>query len=903
LAEKRTGTKEGAVEFRLLGPLEVRTGDGPLVLGGSKQRALLALLLLHANRVVARDRLIDVLWDDEPPETAVKSVQLYVSQLRKLLPEGTIVTRAPGYLLTAERDSVDLTRFEQLVGEAHASKPERAAYALREALGLWRGPVLAEFGDDTFFRTEAARLEELRLAATEAWLAAELALGRHATFVGELETLVAEHPHRERLQGLLMLALYRAGRQPEALAAYRAAREALADLGLEPSASLRQLERQILTQDRTLDPRPAGLPPRPASSFVGREREVAELASLLREGTRLVTLTGPGGIGKTRLAIEAASALAPAYPNGVFWVGLAPLRDPALVMEMVSQTLRTTADPAIHIGDREVLPVLDNFEQVLEAARELTPLLRACANLAVLVTSRALLRLDGEVEYAVPPLASREAVDLFSERSRLDPSPAIDALCKHLDHLPLAVELAAARTAVLSPDEILDRLSERLDLLQGGRDAEERQRTLRATIAWSHELLSGGEQRLFARLSVFAGGCTLDAAEAVCDADLDTLQSLVEKNLVRRTADRFSMLETIREFAAEQLAQSGDAARLHDAHAAYFTSLFERHDDAFRGGGERLDDYVALLHTEQNNARQSLARYHATGNKLQADLLASLLHPLWMANPTEGRRVLDAAVAAHHSADRIRARLLWGAGIVAHALADYETERRYLDEALQLFREEGDRRSVADTLRRLAGALASQGQFDRARELQHESAETADEVGDRAAHLSAMSLGAWIFVVQADYDSAERLFEAVLHEAGELGHRALEKGTLAGLGVIALKRGRLPEAASFLRASLSIAVARTRSTTDLAIDALAAIAVASGDAATAARLLGATREWRRRVGHEQDPEDEALSSEATQEARASLGDDLYAKLGAEGSMLDLEEAAAIAVEVLPEAAR
>ncbi|MBA3376634.1 MAG: adenylate/guanylate cyclase domain-containing protein [Actinobacteria bacterium] len=268
--------------------------------------------------------------------------------------------------------------------------------------------------------------------------------------------------------------------------------------------------------------------PRPASSFVGREEELAEVLARIERGARLVTLTGPGGSGKTRLALEAAATLVPEYKAGVFWVGLASLRDPALVLETISQTLGAKDGLAEHIAEREMLLLLDNLEQVIEAAPELSQLLSACPNLTLIVTSRELLRVQGEVEYPVPPLAEREAVSLFCERAQVEPSDEISELCARLDNLPLAVELAAARVKAISPAQILERLSQRLDLLKGGRDADPRQQTLRATIDWSYDVLSEEEQALFARLSVFAAGCTLEAAEEVCEADLDTLQSLVE---------------------------------------------------------------------------------------------------------------------------------------------------------------------------------------------------------------------------------------------------------------------------------------------------------------------------------------------------------------------------------------
>jgi predicted ATPase len=333
--------------------------------------------------------------------------------------------------------------------------------------------------------------------------------------------------------------------------------------------------------------------PRPVSSFVGREAELAEVLSRIEDSARLVTLSGPGGSGKTRLAIEAASTLVPEYKAGVFWVGLAALRDPAHVTETIAQTLGAKNGLSEHIGERELLLLLDNMEQVIEAAPDLSALLQACPNLTLLVTSRELLRVQGEVEYAVPPLAQSEAVSLFCARSQLESTATIVELCVRLDSLPLAVELAAARTKALSPAQILERLSQRLDLLKGGRDADPRQQTLRATIEWSYHLLALQEQQLFARLSVFAGGCTLEAAEVVAAGDLDTLQSLVEKSLLRFSNERYWMLETIREYAAERLDDSGSDA-MRARHRAYVVSLAESsalllHDEREAAQSKRLE--------------------------------------------------------------------------------------------------------------------------------------------------------------------------------------------------------------------------------------------------------------------------------------------------------------------------
>jgi predicted ATPase len=391
--------------------------------------------------------------------------------------------------------------------------------------------------------------------------------------------------------------------------------------------------------------------PRPASSFVGREREVSDVVELLGDAARLVTLSGPGGTGKTRLAIESAAELVPDFRNGVFWIALAALRDPALVAEAVAQTLGAKDGLAEHIGERELLLLLDNFEQVVEAAPELGSLLESCPNLRLLVTSRELLRVRGEVEYPVAPLAQPEAVELFCTRSRLQRSDDIAELCRRLDNLPLAVELAAARTSVLSPAQILERLSQRLDLLRGGRDSESRQETLRAAIEWSYELLTGEERRLFAGLSVFAGGCTLEAAADVAEADLDTLQSLVDQSLVRHTDERFWMLETIREFALERLEETGGSEGVRQRYSAYFLELGELAKPELEARSSSI--WFDRLQAEHDNIRAVLADALAHGRTDVALRLCGAVSHFWFTRGlwSEGRRWLESALAGTTESD------------------------------------------------------------------------------------------------------------------------------------------------------------------------------------------------------------------------------------------------------------
>ena len=447
--------------------------------------------------------------------------------------------------------------------------------------------------------------------------------------------------------------------------------------------------------------------PRPVSSFVGREREVAEVVAIVREGTRLVTLSGPGGTGKTRLAIEAAGELVGEFAAGVFWVGLAAVRDPVLVTETIAQTLGAKDDLAAHVGARQqLLLVLDNLEQVIDAALDLSTLLAACPNLQLLVTSRELLRVQGERDYPVPPLAEPEAVELFCVRAQVDLDSTIVELCTRLDNLPLAVELAAARIRVLTPAQILERLTHRLDLLKAGRDVDPRQRTLRATIGWSHDLLPGAEQQLFARLSVFAGGSTLDAAEEVADADLDTLESLVDKSLVRHSDDRFWMLETIREYAAERLAESSEAETIGRRHAELFLALAEDVELRSRSGDQPA--LFELLDADNANLRQAVewAREHV---EIELELrLVTALWSYWLARGQvgEGRRWLEDALAR---TDDPPARALLGLCMLRHLQAD-ESETVLPDarRALRVCEDLGDDFSLAQAWN-LIGRLEASG--------------------------------------------------------------------------------------------------------------------------------------------------------------------------------------------------
>ena len=580
------------MEFRLLGPLEVLGDDGmPVALGGPRPRALLAQLLLVPNQAVSTDRLIDGIWGEAPPASAPNALQVHVHALRNALGADRIVTRPPGYLVRVQPDELDVDRFERLA--------QAGADDLREALALWRGPALADLAYEPFAMAAATRLDESRLAVLESRIDLDLTAGRHAEVVGELEALVLAHPHRERLQGQRIVALYRAGRQADALAAYRDARAALDELGLEPSPELRALERRVLEHDPSLAAAvrtPGAAVAEPPAQLIGRARELAAVVALLgREDARLVTLTGPGGTGKSTLAVAAA-----AQRGGAPFVDLAPVADPDLVIPTIAARLgideeqgeEPIATLARALAERErVFAVIDNLEHLAGSFADIAALLDAVPQLQLLATSRAPLHIALEHEYRVPPLglpdpaaddldavSTAAAVRLYVERAReVVPefeitkanAEAIAGITRGLDGLPLAIELAAARVRVLGVEGTRKRLGEAQALLtQTAPDLPERQRSIRATVAWSVDLLDGHARHALAALSLFPAGATLEALEAIADprtdvaVSLDALldASLANWSLTGGSEPRFTMLETIRAYAAAELGSDDSSA-------------------------------------------------------------------------------------------------------------------------------------------------------------------------------------------------------------------------------------------------------------------------------------------------------------------------------------------------------
>ncbi len=919
-----------SVDLSILGPLELRVDEERVALGGPKQRALFAVLALEAGRVVPTEILIDRIWGEAAPAGAANTVQVYVSQLRKVLPPDTLVTQAPGYRLELARERVDAGRFEQLARLGRdllaAGKPAEAVAQLREALSLWRGEPLADLAYEAFAQTEIRRLEEVRLGALEDLYEAELATGTAAGIVPELESLVAEHPLRERFRSELMLAFYRSGRQVEALEEYQRARAALVDeLGIDPSPGLQALERAILTQDDSLaapaaGPRPIQRPALPTAPtpLVGRERELEEAAALLeRSDVRLLTLTGPGGIGKTRLALELAHRFAD-RPGGAAFVQLATINDGALVAPAIAQALTvsevgTDVENALveALGNRPPLLVLDNFEQVVEAAALLARLLAAAPELKLLVTSRAVLRLSAEHEFPVPPLEAGDAVALFVQRAQAvrqdftgDPSE-IDELCAGIDRMPLAIELAAARVKLLSPAAMLERLGERLDLLASGpRDAPARQQALRATIDWSYELLDEDERRFFRRLAVFVGGCTLDAAEEVCgDAEaLEGLASLVDKSLLRLVggdgAARFWMLRTIREYATERLRESGEEDEIRRRHLAHYLGLA-------RAGEEKLDgpeaaDWAERLELEHGNLRAAIAFALQAGDGDTAVALSSPLVRFWeyRGHLHEGRRLTEAALEAAPGAPLVVRSKAWnGAGILAAEQGDFEAAQRLFETALEVARESGDAKRISSTITNLGNIALYRRDYERARELYAEGEEVATQAGiPRPAALARENLGL-VMIGLGDLDAAVRIFEETLAVAREARATHDVSNRVRLLARALIDRGEVERPRALLAESLELtrALKEPRGYADC-LEVAGALAVATGDAAQAAQLLGAADAVRRSIGGLRAPNQQPWYERVEDEARERLGDTFEAEWD-RGASLQLDEALRLAEQV------
>ncbi|MFD4389971.1 BTAD domain-containing putative transcriptional regulator [Streptomyces sp. NPDC058486] len=933
------------MRFGVLGPLAVWTEDGtPVAVPEAKVRALLACLLTHRGEVVPADRLVDEVWPDDPPARPAGVLQNKVWRLRRALEEAEpgarrlLVSRPPGYVLEAPPGSVDADRFRALAGRARAAAdPAARAALLGDALAEWRGPVLADFADEDFVRATAARLEEQRLSALEERAETRLGLGLHVEVADELGDPVALHPLRERLRAVHLRALYLSGRQSEALTGYEEVRTRLADeLGVDPGPELTALHRAILTQSTELTPpAPAPTPitaptpmtaptPVPAAltGLIGRDDAVEELGALLRTG-RLVTLTGSGGVGKTRLALAAAARAAAGFPGGVRLVELAALdragdgrrRETALaeVREAVGRAVGVRDDvppapgtdplPLVDriaraLGDAPVLLVLDNCEHVVEPAAELAArLLAAAPALRVLATSQVPLGLTGEHLHEVPPLPRPDAVEhpdpdavgrfgaveLFVARATaaapgfaLDAgtAAAVVAICRRLDGIPLALEMAATRVRALGVREVAARLDDRFRLLAvGARGAPARQRTLRSVLDWSWDLLGPAEQAVLRRLAVHTGGCALDAAEEVCAAGdrapdtgeavdaaevVDLLARLVDASLVVAApagtdgAVRYRLLESVAAYGTERLGEAGETEPVRRAHRAFYLRLAERAEPLLRGAEQaywlrRLDDETANLRGALDSAVSageaetalrlvtSLCWYwrlRGRGAEAERSLVAALAVPgpapselvaratAWLggvrlASGGSADPVADYRSALHayeHVHDPLeQARAAWFLGSHLYGIGNAAASAGLVDGALARFEELGDPWGEAAALATRSFHAKLRGDFGALLRDGRRSLELFRELGDEWGQLQAMVPLQTRAEIVGEYAYAGELHRTCLDIAERLDLRREVSFQLSGLGRIALLTREYGRAREFHERARRIAVEQTDS--------------------------------------------------------------------------------------------
>jgi predicted ATPase/DNA-binding SARP family transcriptional activator len=926
-APGRARTYGGVVEVHLFGEFEVTKAGLPLAVRGGKQRALLALLALSRGAPVSADRLIDQLWGDDHPAKPANALQAQIGQLRRTLGAAFIITSEAGYALAVAPEDIDVVRFEQLVAKGRRLIEEgdrvTGSATLSEALGLRRGEPLTEFAYAEFAHSERAHLEELTVVAIETRAEADLAQGRHRELVDELEALCRQHPLRERLWELRMLALYGAGRQAEALRAYTEIRDRLVDeLGIDPSPTLRDLESRILVQDPSLGvvgaPSPAAVMPSVAgnllgqlSSFVGRDVELEELGEALRS-SRLVTLIGPGGVGKTRLAIEVAAGLRAQLPGGAWLVELAGITDPEGVVPAAASALAARGTAAAdaqppespvervvqHLTGRSLVVILDNCEHVIEQAAALAhTLVAALPGLRLIATSREPLGIPGERVLPISGLAPSVAAQLFVDRARAvhpgfasngQAEEVIESICRRLDGLPLAIELAAARLRALPLSTLAERLDDRFALLtRGARTALPRQQTLRAVVDWSYDLLFDDERRLFRRLSVFVGGCELDAVEAVCADDempntdtLDAISALVDKSLVTApTADqaRFSQLQTLWQYGRDRLDESDEADTIRARHATYYRLLAEGANEVLRGPTAPV--WQERLTSELANLKSALDWHVATGNADAALSMASGMAWLWFingdfsegtrwlasalgvegerrpdlaasahvwhgycvglsSNPTAGAAECDEAIVALRSGvDRVglAEALLLGASVLVRA-HEFGRSLEALGEAKALLGpEHGWLLGAHDML--LTWNLAAFGRLDEAESAARSSIERFDAAGEVFLVVNSLNALAGVTASRGDLDGASDTYEALLERCRASGQHPYLNAALIALAALRGRQGDDTAADDLYQEAIGCS-----SNPWLSADAMvgqAAVARRLGDLARAKALLDA----------------------------------------------------------------
>ncbi|MFE9326390.1 BTAD domain-containing putative transcriptional regulator [Nocardia sp. NPDC052278] len=826
------------VQIAMLGPLEIRLDDGGLIeVPGTRLRALLIALALEPGRAVPKATLVDWIWGEQPPSDAANALQALVSRLRRVLPDGSLDVQTGGYRLAVESHAVDAVRFEKLLDQARGGADAQQAELLREALDLWRGALLQDIGVQDSEAADAVitRLEGLRLAATEDLYEAEIRLGRGAELVAELTELVARHPVRERLVAALMRALVAAGRGAEALVVYQRAREALADtLGVDPAPELSALHVALLRgeigaqdNDRKTNLRAE------LTSFVGKNGDIAAVRELIA-AHRLTTVTGPGGSGKTRLALETARTLLDDLPDGAWLVELASVGASGDVAQSAIAALglrdallgaAPNAEPLDRLiaalRERETLLILDNCEHVIDAAAAFAHrLLGECQRLRILATSREPLGITGEALWQVVPLAlpaedadpgeieSSAAVQLLRDRAgAVHKDLAADArtlstmarVCRALDGIPLAIELAAARLRTMSLDQLANRLDDRFRLLTGGsRTAIPQHRTLRAVVDWSWELLTDAERMVLRRLAVFSGGASLEAAEQVC-ADtgggpegqgggkntaverwevLELLTALTEKSLLLSVEDsappagspgglRYRMLDTIKQYARERLVASGESELVRREHLSYVTELAASAEPHLRRADQL--EWLATLEAEHDNIAVAMRGALAAGDAAGAMRLAAAAGWYWWlsGHKAEGMELITAAADLPGEVDDETLAIVYG--LIVHFMSSGPNDERQVDEwihkAYRFSRRSRSRYPLLAFTAALEHMLQGPDQYLSA----FEPLLTDDDPWVRA--LARLLLGRMRIVLGQDGREADEYLETALAEFRAIGER------------------------------------------------------------------------------------------------------------------------------------
>ncbi|MBM7789518.1 BTAD domain-containing putative transcriptional regulator [Tenggerimyces flavus] len=825
----------------MLGPFEVRTDDGVLAdLPGARLRALLVALALDPGRVVPKTTLIDWIWGENPPADAANALQRLASRLRKVLPAGAVEGQTGGYRLAVAPDDVDASRFEHLLAKARQAEGPKRLALLREATKLWRGAAMQDVGleDSEAFAAAVTRLEGLRLTAMEERYEAEVSQGNGTDVLTELTDAVAAHPLRERLVAAKMRALVAAGNNSEALRTYEKTREALADeLGADPSQELAELHLKLLrgelSKPRRAETKRTNVRAE-LTTFVGRDEDVAAVKQLV-EKHRLTTLIGPGGSGKTRLARETARTMVDDLPDGVWLVELAASAASAGGNEVAQAALSglglreaflgeaPTADPIegfiAAIRDREVLLILDNCEHVIEAAAAFADrVLGECRRLRIMATSREPLGITGEALWHVEPLATQTGVQLLRDRASavrtdLGTDDATVAtmvrICRALDGMPLAIELAAARLRTMTLEQLANRLDDRFRLLTGGsRTAEQRHRTLRAVVDWSWELLTDAERTVLRRLSVFSGGASLEAAEKVCAADaedvLELLTSLAEKSLLVTVDDgdqqRFRMLTTIKEYAADRLEEAQEQDRLRQAHIAYFTELAETAEPHLRRA-EQLE-WVAKLKADHDNLSAAMRAAIAAGDAEAAMRLTAAAGWYWWVS---GRRAegIDLIIAAANLPgevpNEIRA-MTYGMVVffVTSGRGDEHLGAEWIHKAYELYQRGGHTNPMLELVVPLETLLRDPGSASSAFEA------LLDSKDPWVRALARMQSGKMRIVLGHGGPEAEALLEQAVAEFRAIGERFGISTALSMLASQLAVRGEFGRACEYLEQATAV---------------------------------------------------------------------------------------------------